>query len=127
MKLKPLSATIILFFLLLIGLSNKAERDRKSDDNLYVFHLKGKTIKCNYHDSRDQKSEIMYIDALTKMQRYVLIEKVDSVSILAENFWTCGPKGSSIKYVDCRARKVKHNLIFKQKSLNNGISSTKRP
>ena len=71
------------------------------NDNLYILHTRKGDIKCNYHNSRDLNNGWLgYYDVKTKKEEWIEGWKVDSVTVLAENFWTCGPRNKELKYVD---------------------------
>ena len=71
-----------------------------SDDNHYTIHTNSGNIQCKYHNSRDLNNGWMvYYDYTTNKQEYIAYQKVDSITIHHENFWTCGPKDKNMLYI----------------------------
>lgn len=90
--------TVILLIIFILYVFNKPnELENKSDENLYILYTKTiGSIKCNYLNTRDG----IYIDYKSKNTDYIISSNIDSVIVLAENFWTCGPRDKNIKYIN---------------------------
>lgn len=87
--------------ILLFLFVQNAKLQNTDNDNLYILHTRNEDIKCNYHNSRDLNNGWLgYYDVKTKKEEWVEGWKVDSVTVLAENFWTCGPRNEKLKYID---------------------------
>ena len=98
MKLTNLGIALCLLALFYFVSHNGGDKN-----NLYTIHTKGRSIKCNYHNSRDaHNGRFSYHDHVTDNVYSIEVTKVDSISIHQESDWTSGPKHKDIKYVDLR-------------------------
>lgn len=87
--------------LFLIALATVSKTISKSNGNLYILHTKRGDIQCNYHNSRDVGDGWLdYIDAATKADGCIMYSQVDSITILSENWMTCGPHNEKMRYID---------------------------
>jgi hypothetical protein len=91
---------ILLGIVFLFLFSEDSKLSSISNENLYILHTKNGNIKCNYHNSRDLNNDYMlYYDAKTKEQTFIKGWEIDSITILSENVWSCGPKNDKLKYI----------------------------
>jgi hypothetical protein len=67
--------------------------------NEYILHTRTGDIRCTYHDSRQLNNGWMGYYDLNGEKKYVAFHKVDSVTIIKENWLFCGPKSEHLKYI----------------------------
>ena len=95
---------LVYIALILILVAMCSKNDAISNDNIYLIHLNdGTNIKCNYHNSRDIGKKhkcIVYYDFYSKERKGVKFNRIDSITVIQENFWTCGPRHPNIKYIE---------------------------
>jgi len=66
--------------------------------NEYILHTRSGDIRCTYHNSRDLNNSWMEYYDMSGEKKYVAFHKVDSVTVLKENWLFCGPKAETLKY-----------------------------
>lgn len=89
---------LVIVVIITFTLSNKIVLNQNLNNcNLYILHTKKGNIRANYHNSRDLNQGRMYYYQGAK-EKSLNIKDLDSVTVLSENIWTCGPRGNFIKY-----------------------------
>lgn len=90
---------IILVFVRLLGYHEQLSNEH--NENIYILKTCRGDVWCNYHNSRDTSNGFMqYVDYTTKEHTWITFSCVDSVIVLKENFWSCGPRDENLKYID---------------------------
>lgn len=104
---------IIIGIILLVLMFAKNNNLQSTDEEtlLYIIHTHSGNIRCNYIDTRwdrsgdDKTGIIAYYDDATKQEEFIYRSSIDSITVLAESMWTCGPRSDEVKYIDKRKHK----------------------
>lgn len=91
-----------LMLLLGLVLISQANRLNSTDGGnlLYTLHTASGDIQCNYHNSRDlDNGWMMYIDHITKEQKFIEYWSVDSITVHKDYWLVSGPKDKKMRYI----------------------------
>lgn len=74
----------------------------RTNRNLYIFKTCRGDVWCNYHNSRDTTEDgfIQFVEYSTKRINWIPYSDIDSIIVLREDFWSCGPRDPLLKYID---------------------------
>lgn len=105
--MKRLIPMLLAMFVFVWLLRKWGEQEDANNANLYVIKSHAGDIMCNHHDSRDTTDDgyMRYTDYSTKREHFIRVALIDSIIVLKESFWSCGPRGNNIKYIDKRKRR----------------------
>lgn len=86
---------LIIITILLLTYASMRSRER----NHYILHTNSGDIHCTYHNSRDLNNGWMVYYDLAGEQKHLAYHKLDSVTVITEDWLTCGPKDPNMKYI----------------------------